>query len=602
MSQPSNTESSSTDMRFEAPVAHVTGHHEGDVKNYQHNLVTQTFQIGAEKITEFFAVVWRQIAQRMIPAKSNTDLQLIEAKERILTAELIQYKLRNNENIEEVIPYLQIQQNERFHAINTQLKLQELEQTERIYQERHELIREGHELQKEQLQISREFLIQKAVFAAAQAEREEEIISLKKEEIKWKKQYYEKYYDSIIQWRNEQIQHQQTQNQANWDIKNWQSILSPDDTKKFFQDTQNKHEVSILLSPPKISSNSPFNLDDVTTEIKYHLKTFLQSTYNDNNNCTANCYYVFRSPLEDMEAIKLAKDLLPQCAIIIHSNITDHEVYFTITFAGEQCFIPPWSWEQFKEKLEREGKSSKQAVYIIRKLIVLIYKIVSGFFVDLYYLNVNEFHEPKLPAVKSEIIQDFSEQWIEYYLILLTRIHNQISANKFNDYGLKCFHISDYQKALSAFESAISLQPDLFNAWNNKGKTQCKLTMYESAIQSFTKAIELQGDFSDAWQNKGFAESKLMLYEQAIQSYTKAIEFDPKFAEALYYYANVLLKLTLNDLFVSSCDDINRVYKAIASYKKASQIEPEFYKDIKREFVEELYKISRLLYQRGNYS
>ena len=600
MSQPSDKETSSTDMRFEAPVAHVTNHHEGDVKNYQHNLVTQTFQMGAEKITEFFAVVWRQIAQQIIPEKSNTDIQLIEVRERILTAEIIREKLRNNENLDELTSYLQLQQNEKFQEINKQLKIQELQQQERIYQERHELIREGHEIERERLRIEKESLIQQFIIEAKKAEREEEIISLQKEAIKWKKQYSDKYIDYLNQWRTEQIQHQREQNQVNWDIQNWQSILSPEETKQFFKELQNKNEVSVLWSPPKISSNSPFNLDDVKPEIDYQLQDFLQRNYN--NNCTASCHCVFRSPLEDMEARKLAKDLQPHCAILIHSSITDKDFYLKITFAGEQCPIPPWHWEQFKEKLEREGKSSKEAVYIIRKLIVLIYKIVSGFFVDLYYLNVNEFHEPRLSAVKSEIDHGFSEQWIEFYLTLLTKIQNKISANKFNEFGEKLFLNTEYVTALLAFEKAISLQPDFFEAWNNKGKTQCQLRMYEEAIQSFVKATELKSDFLDAWQNKGFAESKLMRYDHAIQSYTKAIELYPDFPEALYQYANTLLKLTLNDFSISSCNDIARVDEAIASHQKAFQIKPELSKYVKQEFLEDLYKISCLLYQRKNYS
>lgn len=609
MSQPSNKENSSPGMDFTAPVGYVVNNHEGEAKSYQHNIITQSFQIGAEKITEFFTTVWRQI-QGNTHDKSNTKIQLVEQRERIFVAEIIQEKLRNNEKIDELIPYFQLQQNERFHENNNQLKLQELHQQERTSNELHELIREGNQTDRERLQDEKASQLQNFKFELARAEREEEIISVQKkankiqqETNKIKKEYYDKHLDYLVQWKNEQIQHQQKQYQVNWDIQNWQSILSPEDTKRFFQECQNKNEVSVLWSPPRIDSSSPFNLHNLKEDIRYHLQAFLQKNYNENSNCIANSYNIFRSSLEDMEARKLAKDLQPHCAIIIHSSITDKNVYLRITFAGEHIPIPPWCWKEFKEKLEKAGKSSDEAVDIVRDFIVIFYKILSGSFVDLYYLSINEFHEPRLSAIKSEIVQLPFEQYFENYLTGLTKIHNQISANNYNKFGKECLSNEKYPIALSAFEKAINLHPNFFEAWNNKGKTQCCLTTYEEAIQSYKKTIELKPNFFVPWQNKGFAESKLALYEEAIQSYKKAIELYPNFPETGYCHANALLKLTLNESNIGLCNDIvARVDEAIAIHKKASQNKLELSKDIRQEFLLDLYEISNLLFKQRDFN
>ncbi len=79
-------------------------------------------------------------------------------------------------------------------------------------------------------------------------------------------------------------------------------------------------------------------------------------------------------------------------------------------------------------------------------------------------------------------------------------------------------------QAISDFTTAIHLNPDLVEAWYNRGTTYTHLRRYENAISDFTEALRLKPTFAFAQCNRGFAYFQLGNYDHALTDYSAGVE------------------------------------------------------------------------------
>ncbi|MFB2968094.1 tetratricopeptide repeat protein [Aerosakkonema sp. BLCC-F183] len=122
----------------------------------------------------------------------------------------------------------------------------------------------------------------------------------------------------------------------------------------------------------------------------------------------------------------------------------------------------------------------------------------------------------------------------------------------------------DFQGAITSYDKALAIQPDLHEAWCNRGMALVKLGRFEEAIASYDKALAIQPDFHQAWYNRGNVLGKLERIEEAIASYDKALAIQPDKHNAWINRGEALYNL-------------GRFEEAIASYDKALAIQPDFH-------------------------
>ena len=96
-----------------------------------------------------------------------------------------------------------------------------------------------------------------------------------------------------------------------------------------------------------------------------------------------------------------------------------------------------------------------------------------------------------------------------------------------NNQGVVYNKEGEYHEAISAFDKAIELDPDLAIAYNNRSWAYIELGQYEQAIADCDKAIELDPGLALAYSNRGLAYIELGQYEQAIADFDRAMELDP---------------------------------------------------------------------------
>lgn len=154
---------------------------------------------------------------------------------------------------------------------------------------------------------------------------------------------------------------------------------------------------------------------------------------------------------------------------------------------------------------------------------------------------------------------------------------------KGNDFAFR----KDYTQALTAYDTALRLDPQLAEAYNNRGIVKYDLRQFSAAIEDYNIAIKLKQNYADALNNRGNAYAALGQFQiaandlqaslrlndksanghnnlgsvylsqknfnAAIEEYTRAIQLNSSFAEAYYnravaYYGQKNLEKAMADL------------------------------------------------------
>ncbi len=139
------------------------------------------------------------------------------------------------------------------------------------------------------------------------------------------------------------------------------------------------------------------------------------------------------------------------------------------------------------------------------------------------------------------------------------------SASDYVKQGNALFFESRYDDAIAAYEKALQLNPDLYDAWFGRASTLSILQQYDDAMTAYDKALRIKPDAYEVWLGQGAVLRKLHQPQQAIAAYDKALKLKPDDPLLWHTWGNLALELgQLND--------------AIAAYRKATDLKPDFQK------------------------
>jgi tetratricopeptide (TPR) repeat protein len=82
----------------------------------------------------------------------------------------------------------------------------------------------------------------------------------------------------------------------------------------------------------------------------------------------------------------------------------------------------------------------------------------------------------------------------------------------------------DYPAALEIFERVLAADPDIPEAWNNKGVALYGLGRIEEAGVSYDRSLALDPENLDAMRNKGFLLRNQRKLEEALQVYDAVLQ------------------------------------------------------------------------------
>jgi len=113
--------------------------------------------------------------------------------------------------------------------------------------------------------------------------------------------------------------------------------------------------------------------------------------------------------------------------------------------------------------------------------------------------------------------------------------------------GSALFNLDQYEASIASYDRALDLKDDYPEAWNNRGSSLIKLGDHNAAAFSFEKATALKSDYLDAWNNRGFALMQLGRHKEALAAYTQAVKLDPSSAQAWHDRGRATLELKRYD-------------------------------------------------------
>ncbi len=119
--------------------------------------------------------------------------------------------------------------------------------------------------------------------------------------------------------------------------------------------------------------------------------------------------------------------------------------------------------------------------------------------------------------------------------------------------------LGKYDAAIADYDAAIRLNPDYAKAYNNRGNVKYSLGKYDAAIADYDEVIRLKPDLAEAYYNRGNAEGKLGKYDAAIADYDEAIRLKPDYAKAYNNRGNAEGKLGKYDAAIADYDEAIRL-------------------------------------------
>ncbi|MGF1675664.1 MAG: SH3 domain-containing protein [Rivularia sp. (in: cyanobacteria)] len=175
----------------------------------------------------------------------------------------------------------------------------------------------------------------------------------------------------------------------------------------------------IIPSPPEILRDDIQAFKSLKAEIPPKLKRFIEKYYGGVTESVISCKNIFNNHIEDVSAATVGKFISPIPTLIFHSKVTNQKVFISITLTcpsveripsqtqtsenqytirnqQETFLLPEWNWMELKKELESQGQDFDTSTQTILDLITNIHLIVTLYFSDLYYLNLNPNHSPKL--------------------------------------------------------------------------------------------------------------------------------------------------------------------------------------------------------------
>jgi tetratricopeptide (TPR) repeat protein len=122
----------------------------------------------------------------------------------------------------------------------------------------------------------------------------------------------------------------------------------------------------------------------------------------------------------------------------------------------------------------------------------------------------------------------------------------------------------EYPQAITSFDKALKIQPDLHKAWYNRGCALEKLGRIKEAVTSYDKALALKPDDEESWKNRAVSLRNLGRWEDSIASLNEVLKINPDHGEVWNDRGN-------SELYLDRWED------ALASFDKALEIKPNIY-------------------------
>ena len=166
--------------------------------------------------------------------------------------------------------------------------------------------------------------------------------------------------------------------------------------------------------------------------------------------------------------------------------------------------------------------------------------------------------------------------------------NSELAAYGFFAIGCLLWEGEKAEKALAAYDTAIRLQPDYAEVYNNRGNIKSGLGSYDAALDDYDEAIRLNPNFAEAYSNRGAMKFRLGEHAEALADLNEAIRLQPDFMNA--YINRGIAQLGLNNVNETEAN----LQKALALAEQQENVDA-------KAFIEaELQQLNRAALKQNN--
>ena len=100
----------------------------------------------------------------------------------------------------------------------------------------------------------------------------------------------------------------------------------------------------------------------------------------------------------------------------------------------------------------------------------------------------------------------------------------KLQADEYSRGGLYYYRLNNYSQAIECYTQAIKINPNFYQAYNNRGKTYYNSGEYDRAIEDYTQAITINPRYENekAYKNRGLCYQALGRNAEAAKDFAKA--------------------------------------------------------------------------------
>jgi len=136
----------------------------------------------------------------------------------------------------------------------------------------------------------------------------------------------------------------------------------------------------------------------------------------------------------------------------------------------------------------------------------------------------------EIEELKKQLAQTKDKKEKEKVEAKISDDERMFQANEWFAKGYQHSLNKDYDKAIEAYTSAITLNPNNDKAYNNRGFIYADKGQYDMAISDYNKAISINPNLAMPYNNLGHAYNEKSQFDRAIENSNKAIALDPNYA------------------------------------------------------------------------
>ncbi|OKH31534.1 hypothetical protein NIES2119_28415 [[Phormidium ambiguum] IAM M-71] len=213
--------------------------------------------------------------------------------------------------------------------------------------------------------------------------------------------------------------------------------------------------------------------------------------------------------------------------------------------------------------------SKQQKGVALKVLLLLLYGLIWVSVPGLTVHLMQSFVEYSMNELTSNQINNTRRNYHQTYRAPQTNYRNRDvkwNATDWFNRGEYLFRRRYYSQALSAYNAAININPNYYNALVSRCATFNQILKYEKALVDCNKAIEISPNSRNTrvWVIRGHVFAGMGQYEESIASYDRAIAINPNNSHAWGGRCN-----TLNFL--------RKYEQALPNCEKALQIRPQLH-------------------------